>query len=412
MFKTTTATRIAIGLTSITMSVLLGAYALGLIPDSTRLRLEGRSQLCDVIAVQLSVAAHNKQFSGMEDTIQSIVERNHDMLSISVQVADHSVLFQTKNHESNWISAPDKNSTPTHVRIPIFNGKQKSGEIQICFKPVRDAGLAGALGLPSFRLVIFVALLTFIAFLIYLHHVLRSLDPSSIISGRVKDMLDTMAEGVLVLDQDERIMLANKTFQKITGQSVAELQGHNASDLPWKEVHTGEDVTEYPWNKSNIDGAIQKRLPLTLKDATGAERTFIVNSMPIMGANGERRGVLATFDDVTATEKGNTQLEARNPQHASHLPATALRIGLDIERLATALDAQDMAQLSEMAKHLSMIATQLDLSEIATMASQIKNECDSDYDLEEVLTRTRELLELCHSANQDMARRVEHTTHP
>src|SRR5262249_62274108 len=39
------------------------------------------------------------------------------------------------------------------------------------------------------------------------------------------------------------------------------------------------------------------------------QRTFAVNSTPIVGADGTRRGALATFDDVTSIEKKNQKLE-------------------------------------------------------------------------------------------------------
>ena len=73
----------------------------------------------------------------------------------------------------------------------------------------------------------------FLAYLIYLRRSLQYLDPAAVIPERVKAMLDTLAEGVLVLDQQERIVLANRAFTAAVGQPAADLTGVPASRFGW-----------------------------------------------------------------------------------------------------------------------------------------------------------------------------------
>ncbi len=54
---------------------------------------------------------------------------------------------------------------------------------------------------------------------------LKHLDPTKVIPRRVRETLDTMAEGLLVLDKDERILLANKAFQKRWAKAPMNSQG-------------------------------------------------------------------------------------------------------------------------------------------------------------------------------------------
>ena len=56
------------------------------------------------------------------------------------------------------------------------------------------------------------------------------------------------------------------------------------------------------------EGTAQVGVVLGLQ-SSDERRTFVVNSMPIVGSDGKRRGALATFDDVTSIEQKNEQLE-------------------------------------------------------------------------------------------------------
>jgi diguanylate cyclase (GGDEF)-like protein len=111
-----------------------------------------------------------------------------------------------------------------------------------------------------------------------------------------------------VLDKDERIVLANKAFAQSTGCTAEELQGLRAPDIQWRVPGMGVPG-EFPWAKAIRDGVSQTGALLCMdKDGQG-ERTFVVNSMPILGGDGRGRGALATFDDVTVLEQKNLQLE-------------------------------------------------------------------------------------------------------
>ena len=52
---------------------------------------------------------------------------------------------------------------------------------------------------PILKLTIFVALVSFVTYLLFARKTLRVLDPSSVVPGRVKTALDTLTEGVVLL---------------------------------------------------------------------------------------------------------------------------------------------------------------------------------------------------------------------
>jgi hypothetical protein len=76
---------------------------------------------------------------------------------------------------------------------------------------------------------------------------------------------------------------------------------------------------------------------------------------------------------------------------------TALRIRLEIERLACALDERDLSMLSAMASRVAAVAAKDGMPQIAEVATTLEKTASTQSDLEGVLKLTSELLELCRS---------------
>jgi diguanylate cyclase (GGDEF)-like protein/PAS domain S-box-containing protein len=211
------------------------------------------------------------------------------------------------NHARYWDAPPGDVSTPTDVRIPVFDGDQQWGTIEMCFKAAGGEGPVVVLGSPMLRLCLFVSAAGFLAYHFYLRRSLQYLDPSAVIPERVKTMLDTLAEGVLVLDKQERIVLANQAFAALVGEPALDLVGVPASRFKWTPTNPDE-TGELPWSESITSAQTRTGAALCLARGEEDVRTFTVNSAPIFGGDGSPRGALVTFDDVTPIEKKNTQL--------------------------------------------------------------------------------------------------------
>lgn len=298
--------RISIGMTSLTLSALLSAHALGLIPDAQRAQLEARRSLCESVAVQCCLAAQRGDTKMIEAVVQSLVERNDQVLSAAVATIDGKLLSEMGEHRSHWQVDDAEHSAHQFVQVPIFQGRQPWGNVQIRFSPLaRSDGLA-ALMSPTVRLVAFVACAGFLLSMMYLRRVLQHLDPSTVIPDRVRATLDSLAEGVLVLDKDQRVVLANRAFAQTAGEPAEALQGKRAPRVSWKD--DAEHDSELPWEKA-MRGDAQRGVLLKMTNSEKQSRTFVVNSTPIQGSDGNCRGALATFDDVTDIEWKNIQLE-------------------------------------------------------------------------------------------------------
>ena len=89
-----------------------------------------------------------------------------------------------------------------------------------------------------------VGMCAFITYCIYVKRSLQQLDPGSVIPERVKVMLNTLGEGVLVLDNKERIVLANEAFAATVQRPAHELLGMRASELSWTVQQSGQGAEQ------------------------------------------------------------------------------------------------------------------------------------------------------------------------
>jgi diguanylate cyclase (GGDEF)-like protein/PAS domain S-box-containing protein/putative nucleotidyltransferase with HDIG domain len=307
MKRLSATTRISIGITCLTLSLLLAAQGLGVIPNTTELTIKSRKQLCETLAIQCSLAAERDAVAEIETAAKSIADRNPEVLSVGLRRADGQVLVRVGKHDENWKNADQTKSTPTHVRVPIMEDTERWGTLEVVFAPLNSGGLFG-LKDSTYGLIAFVAIAGFLGYGFYMRKMLRHLDPSAVIPDRVKTMLNTLAEGVLVLDKDARVVLANDSFAATVGRSTVDLQGMKVAELQWSAPQGDETMGEYPWLIALNEGVTQTGVRLGMKDEADTPRTFRVNCTPILGGDGSRRGALATFDDVTTIEEKSARL--------------------------------------------------------------------------------------------------------
>ena len=308
MKRFSAATRIAIGITCLTLSLLLAAQGIGIIPSPTDATLKGRKELCESLAIHCSVAATHKELGDLASTTKAVAERNPDILSLALRTADGKIILSSGDHDKEWRGADKSKSTPTHVRVPIFQDDAQWGTLEVVFKPLNGTGIMRWLRDPSLSLILFVAGCGFGGYVFYLKRMLRHLDPSAVIPDRVKTMLNTLAEGVLVLDKSARVVLANDAFASTVGRSTSELQGVQVSSLQWTDPVTDKPIVDFPWSVALQKGMTQTGIRLGLRDEADTPRTFRVNCTPILGGDGSTRGALTTFDDVTTIEEKSARL--------------------------------------------------------------------------------------------------------
>jgi diguanylate cyclase (GGDEF)-like protein/PAS domain S-box-containing protein len=299
--------QIAICLALLSTTAIVVAEALDLLPNRTRITVNARIAVCETLAMHCSqlVNIHGEQ--AIESTLQQLQNRSDDMLSVALRRADGKVVASAGDHALHWQGTTSGHSTDSQIYVPITQGKKQWGALEVAFRPLRFTGWLAALDFDLYRLVLFAAGFNGLLFIYYLSKVLTELDPQRSMPQRVRSALDTLVEGLLVLDQRGRIVMANRAFTALTGQSAETLQGRRASDLPWK-VSEGDFIA--PWEDVLETREEKKGVSLSLPGGVtaGDDRTFVVNAAPILDAKGVNRGVLASFDDITALENKKREL--------------------------------------------------------------------------------------------------------
>lgn len=301
--------RISIGLIALTISLIMMAKVVGLVPDQRAGAIEARQKLCEALAIQLSLASGRKELRIVHETLDAVVDRNSELLSAALRDRLGNIIAAAGDHATHWVPESDDQSTETHVQVPIFQNGRRTGAVEISFTPLDAGGF-----LANFRgslagLIAFLVVAGFIGYFLLLRRALRELDPAGVIPERVRAAFDALTEGVLIMDQDEQIMLANASFARLIEKSPESLIGCKVSELSWHLLESQEGSEDLPWQRAMHQRVTQVGSALNIRTSSGEQRTFMVNGAPITDAEGKLRGALATFDDVTDLEKKNTDLK-------------------------------------------------------------------------------------------------------
>ncbi len=318
MLGFTPAVRLSMGLVILTISILILAQAIGLAPGAERQQLEVRKRLAETLASQVSVAIMRGDELLLQYLLESSVERNPEILSVAVRRNDGVIVAQTKLHSQNWAKAKPNESTPTHIRFPIMINGAKRAEFELSFEPLLSDSHP-IFKLPTFiLLVIFVSLSGFVGYWFYIKRALKHLDPSAVVPARVRNALNILAEGVLILDRREQIVLANNSMIEHLQRTEQSLMGKKASSLGWF-LDPKQEATEYPWLKAIGSGVKQTGVRVLLPNSNSTEKDtiFQVNAVPILDPKGASQGTIAVFEDITELETKSRLLEEMIQQLAA-----------------------------------------------------------------------------------------------
>jgi diguanylate cyclase (GGDEF)-like protein/PAS domain S-box-containing protein len=298
----------SLGLVFITMTVLVLSNLIGLIPDKSRVAMESRKSTAESLAVRCTYAARDNNVLAIKKTMEAILKSKPDILSLGMRSTYGKYLAQTAEHHMHWTGSPVGGSTFNHWQVPIYNGEKKWATLEISFAPKDGFAVMGYNVSPFALLLAFFAAISFTGFMMFMRRSLRYLDPSSVMPSRVKHALDTLTEGVLLIDTKERIILANSVFIEKLGCTVKELLGLKASQLNWVDHETNKAPEVLPWIYAMSKGDKQSGALLDIHTKAHGIRTFVVNSAPILDDKQKSRGAVLTFDDVTDLEQQSFQL--------------------------------------------------------------------------------------------------------
>jgi PAS domain S-box-containing protein len=312
-------TRIVLGQVALLISVLMLSVAFGLVPSTRDAAVHGRRMLCEAIAVNASVLATREDPTGLQAALQGVVNRDDDIISAALRTTDGKVLASVGENPGDWEKVKGAAAADSLLFVPNRADDKPWGKIEVRFRPLSAGGFWGFVASPAWRLVSFVSAVCFIMYWVYLRKMLQHLDPSKVVPGRVRNALDTLTEGLLVLDAAERVMLANHAFANLVGGDPDLLIGTRVSSFAWLAERGDDAPARLPWSDCSGQAEPKRNQMLRLRDAAGQVRSFVVNCSPVLGHDGKHRGVLASFEDVTELNKSKEAAEAANQAKSAFL---------------------------------------------------------------------------------------------
>lgn len=338
------------------LGLILGAQWFGLIPDSRLAVNRARHSTCQTIAIGVLDDVRHERWLNIDSMLRAIVNRDENLLSVGLRNELGQLRAATEIHEDCWqgigdatetigepiedvpdwaqqtnrksktkhfsneagesperaADTPDTNDHHVCLQIPIIVRHEPWGQMEFCFRDGQQGILGGALDAGIFEFLLFFSICGMGSYTLLMMRIMGVFSRTQVVPDRVRQALDTLAEGLLVLDGSGKIVLANENFLSINGFESEELIDRLAADLPWFFPSTdprkaASDIA-FPWTR-----AIKERQSVTaeilrMTGRDGVHRVFSVNAGPI-GDESKQKGALVTFQDVTHVEKHRVELE-------------------------------------------------------------------------------------------------------
>jgi diguanylate cyclase (GGDEF)-like protein/putative nucleotidyltransferase with HDIG domain len=301
MFRLKPAARLALTIGFVCLSLILLALGLGLIPDPAQQRLESRLALVRSYAASISTMAENSQSSEIGRFVQRMVSIEPDLHSIGLRLSNGKCESWGK-HEKHWVPGPH----PDQVSVDIFCNSKKWGKLEVSFRTLQSASAIQRLVAFPIPLIAFLfSTVTLVSWYV-LAKTFHYLNPSNVVPDRVRNALDSICSGLVMVTPKGEIAHANKAFGRIVNAEGERIVGQHIDCYQWSiEIDFQRDL---PWHRCcKFREAVSGEI-VQAKFSSGIVQKYMVSASPIFAATSQFRGVLVSFEDVTALEAKKSEL--------------------------------------------------------------------------------------------------------
>ena len=274
---------------------------LGVIPNPVQMQMDSRVELAKLVMIEATSSVEKNRLFDFDEVIDKIVANNDDLISIGVERSPGNYLSSIEGHKSRWNS--DGFPSSSRVSADVHKAGRKWGQLQILFDPNNEL-IRSSWTYPLSPVFFLFASLTLATWMM-MSQTFRYLNPSKVVPNRVRSALDTLAEGLVLLDPKGEVVHTNTAFGEMVDRDPEKLIGSKLEEHQWATAEEDNDTP--PWvtclqSKEPIRGRI---VELTCNNAS---KKYIVNSSPVYGGGEKIKGALISFDDVTALERKKNEL--------------------------------------------------------------------------------------------------------
>jgi len=301
-------------------------------------RAKAQQDFCEAVSVSVAAAVQNERWTDLDATLRALVNHNEELLSVGVRTEHGKLVLDTGHHDTFWLAdslraraefqaTPVKNKadarhaeftkgavTPstktsgtalteidraqkTHtVEVPMTLNRHPWGTVEFSFAGDRSSVSSVLANHSLLPFVCFFCVSGWFSYSFVMARIMGVFRNTQVVPDRVRRALDTLAEGLLVLDDQGRIVLANQAFSNITGIPSDDLAGLDADELKWQLPSENTDGPS-PWRIAIKTAEVQTGSIVRYTLSSGEVRIFSVNSAPL-GDENDRRGALVTFREA------------------------------------------------------------------------------------------------------------------
>ena len=298
-FKIKSALRLSLAIGVIASTLTWCATWFGIVPNPAQAQYQNRIAIAKTLASSVTQHMDPTGRTSMQRLTDSVIHLNQEVKSVVV----YRLNKVWANSGEDLQSSTDTDRSPDDViSLELIKGGKNWGELQIHYHPTQQLAW-----IPfPFNLVTFVFGATSLATWLILSRSFKYLNPSRVVPKRVRSAFDTLAEGLVLINQDREIAHANVAFEEIVSFPLTEIVGKKLSRFGWQYA-TADQEDSLPWDSCLDDGNSRVGQILEIENESQSRR-FIVNTSPIFGEKGKCRGAMVSFDDITEMERQNAEL--------------------------------------------------------------------------------------------------------
>jgi len=303
------AERIGLGLTSIVIGCFLVLdLVFDVLPDNMEMVRKERALLSQHLAVQAANLADSGKNDALSSAMQEWVRENPQLLSVAVRGPDGLVVAQSDSHDQYWRTPENGKSTLQHVLVPLTQGDERWGTVELSYTPAGPSTMWQWLTQPWMLIILALGFGGFVLFSLYLRRAFEYLDPQSVLPERIRSAFDAFSEGVMVIDPAGRVILANSSIRKWLGKDGSNIHGRAVRKIDALNAALPVRPADHPWMRAMKQGSSVKGEYIDLEVQGGDIRKLSVNCSPVLDHDNAVRGCIATFDDITEVQRVNAQL--------------------------------------------------------------------------------------------------------
>lgn len=288
------------------VALIVGGTTLGLFPKQSNLDQQLRKQRRDGIALTAASLLRDNSQAELQRVLQLMVDQHKDLVKIVVVEGDNYVVAEDyrvpmlREKAEQLTPLGPLHGLPSRVRLKVDDTRY--GTAYFFQKYKHPQSLWSLATHPMIRLLAFFVVVGIGVYTAFGVSMMQSFEITQIVPDRVRQALDTLPDGLLVMDANERIILANQSFCNLVGMSQKSLIGVRAGSLRWL-CSAATTVHDYPWVRAIREGKSNSDQLMQYEDSSGKCLVLSINSSPFKSTVSNFRGILATFRDVTETEQ-------------------------------------------------------------------------------------------------------------